>query len=88
MSKLNEVQSSTNNQSTERQGQKTPFLLTHDKFKVKRGKQLKKAQMMICYGAGIIKTVEQSKLSLRRVKVLIKQIRGTRSHMESNHVFI
>lgn len=33
MSRLNGVQSSTNNQSTERSSSKAPFLLAHDNFK-------------------------------------------------------
>lgn len=35
MSKLNEAQSSTNNQSIERLKSRAPFLLTHDNLKVK-----------------------------------------------------
>ncbi len=40
-----------------------------------RGKMQRKAVMLLCYGASIRTTVKFSGLSIRRVKVLYKQLR-------------
>ena len=42
----------------------------------KIGKHAKKAVLMICYGAGVKKTVSESGLSRRRVKVMMKKIKS------------
>ena len=89
MSKLNQVTSTTNNQSNQALSSKAPFLLTaHDNLQVKRGKYLKKAQMIVCYGAGIKHTARTTKLGLRRTRVLFKTLGILRAKMESNLVLI
>ena len=88
MSKLNQVTSTTNNKSNQALSSKAPFLLTHDNMQVKRGKYLKKAQMIVCYGAGIKHTARTTKLGLRRTRVLFKTLGILRAKMESNLVLI